>query len=136
MIGGRDASLQGISSVKVIGLENCSVPDLLDWRYNHGSFVTKWGSLAVCAGCWEGKMFSSDCLVLNRTSELWEHGILREVFGNIVLGVMNLEVAIYLVHSTTSSPLPFGKHEWIPGPRPPIWKSRAPLAYPSLVSLY
>ena len=34
MIGGRDASLQGLSSVEVKGLENCTVPDLPEWRYN------------------------------------------------------------------------------------------------------
>ena len=118
MIGGRDAGLQGLSSVEVIGLENCTVPDLPEWRYNHGSFVTEWGSLAVCGGWWENKPFSSDCLVLNRASELWERGILSEVFGNTVLGVISLDVGTYLVHPTTSSLLPSGKQEWTPGPRP------------------
>ena len=109
MIGGRDAGLQGLSSVEVIGLENCTVPDLPEWRYNHGSFVTEWGSLAVCGGWWEGKPLSSDCLVLNRTSQLWERDILSEVFGNTVLGVIRLDVGTYLVHPTTSSPPSFWK---------------------------
>ena len=38
------------SSVEITGLENLSVPNLPEWRYNHGGFFTEWGSPAVCGG--------------------------------------------------------------------------------------
>ena len=105
--------------MEIIGFNNCSVPDLPEWRYNHGSFVTEWGSLAVCGGWWKGKPFSSDCLVLNRTSELWQRGVLGDIFGNTVLGVVSMVIGTYLVHPTASSFLPSGATVWVEGPSPP-----------------
>ena len=67
LMGGKDPSLSGLTSTEVVGFKNCTLPDLPEWRYNHGSFVTECGSLAVCGGWWQGKPFSPDCLVLNRT---------------------------------------------------------------------
>ena len=40
LIGGKDSNYDGLSSVEVFGLGNCSVPDLPEWRYDHGSFIT------------------------------------------------------------------------------------------------
>ena len=107
------------NSVEVIGLDNCSVPDLPEVRHGHGSFVTGWGSLAVCGGWWDGKPMSSDCLVLNTTSKQWERGILGNLIGSAVLGVVPMNVGTYMVHLTTSSFLPSGEREWIAGPTPP-----------------
>ena len=70
--GGLDSSNSSVSSTNVIGLDNCVVPDLPELRHNHGSFLTKWGALAVCGGDWSGKPWSSDCLVLNSTSKQWD----------------------------------------------------------------
>ena len=84
LIGGKDSNSKSLSSVEVLGFDNCSVPDLPEWRYNHASFVTKWGALAVCGGFWDGKPFSSDCLVLNKTSKKWERNVLGDIFGNTV----------------------------------------------------
>ena len=111
LIGGRGPSSNGLLSAEVVGLDNCTLPDLPEWRYNHGSFVTEWGSLAVCGGWWDGKPFSSDCLVLDKTSKRWERGLLGSSFGNTVLGVANMDVGTYLIHPTTSSFLPSGKQE-------------------------
>ena len=115
-MGGFDTN-----SVEVIGFDNCSVPDLPEWRYNQGSFITGWGSLAVCGGWWEGKLFSSDCLVLNTTSKQWERGILGNLIGDVVLGVVSIDIGTYMVHSSTSSFLPSGEQQWIAGPNPPDW---------------
>ena len=119
LMGGKDSTYSSISSTEVIGLDNCSVPDLPEWRYNHGSFVTGWGSLAVCGGWWGGKPFSSDCLVLNTTIGKWERGVLGNVLGNYVRGVISLDVGTYIVHRTTSSFLPSDEREWVAGPNPP-----------------
>ena len=109
----------GTSSVEMIGFDNCSVPDLPETRYGHGSFMTSWGSLAVCGGWWDGKPASSDCLVLNTTTRQWERGILGGRLGGHVRGVVTLDVGTYMVHSLSSSFLPSGKFEWIAGPNPP-----------------
>ena len=74
VIGGRESgsnaiSINATSSIKMVGFDNCSVPDLPEARYHHGSFVTSWGSLAVCGGWWDGKPASSDCLVALRDDE-------------------------------------------------------------------
>ena len=117
LIGGK--SYQAFSSVEVLGFDNCSVPDLPEWRYNHGSFLTEWGALAVCGGFWEGKpLSSSDCLVLNSALKQWERGILGDVLGGTVLGVVSLNAGTYMIHPFTSSFLPSGEHEWIAGPAP------------------
>ena len=120
LIGGKDSNNRSLSSIEVISLDNCSVPDLPERRNNHGSFMTGWGSLAVCGGWWAGKPISSDCLVLNTTSSQWERGILGNVLGSTVLGVVSLDVGTYFVHRTTSSFLPSGGREWIAGPNPPV----------------
>ena len=112
-MGGKDPSDKSISSTEVIGLDSCSVPDLPEERYNHGSFMTEWGSLAVCGGWWAGKPWSSDCLVLNTTSKQWERGILGAVLGEDVLGVITMDVGTYMVHQLTSSFLPSGERDWI-----------------------
>ena len=104
LIGGFDSN-----SVEVIGLDNCSLPDLPEVRRDHGSFLTVWGSLAVCGGLWDGKPMSSDCLVLNTTSKQWQRGILGNVLGSSVLGVIPMDVGTYMVHLTTSSFLPSGE---------------------------
>ena len=92
LIGGKDSNYSSLSSVEVMGFDNCSVPDLPELRYKHGSFKTGWGSLAVCGGwChqwWDGKPISSDCLVLNTTSKQWERGVLGNLIGNTVLGAV------------------------------------------------
>ena len=118
VIGGREGGFYGdtTSSVEMIGFDNCSVPDLPETRYHHGGFVTSWGSLAVCGGYWSGKPASSDCLVLNTTSRQWERGVLGGLLGDAVVGVVTLDVGTYMVHATTSSFLPLGEREWIPGP--------------------
>ena len=118
VIGGREGGFYGdtTSSVEMIGFDNCSVPDLPETRYHHGGFVTSWGSLAVCGGYWSGKPASSDCLVLNTTSRQWERGVLGGLLGDAVVGVVTLDVGTYMVHATTSSFLPSGEREWIPGP--------------------
>ena len=124
LIGGLDHIR--LSSVEVIGLDNCSVPDLPESRNYHGSFMTGWGSLAVCGGWWDGRPLSSDCLVLNTTSKEWERGVLGNLpvnyvlgVGSAVLGVVTMDVGTYLVHWTTSSFLPSGEREWIAGPNHP-----------------
>ena len=109
------------SSVETFGFDNCSVPDLPEWRSHHGSFMTSWGSLAVCGGWWEGKPASSDCLVLNKTSRQWERGILGGPLWSNVLGVASLDIGTYMVYGTWSSFLPSGEREWIAGPKPPHW---------------
>ena len=68
LIGGTHSSKASLSSLEVFGLDNCSVPDLPEDRSGHGSFITGWGSLAVCGGWWAGKPWSSDCIVLSTTS--------------------------------------------------------------------
>ena len=78
--------------------------------------MTSWGSLAVCGGYWSGKPASSDCLVLNTTSRQWERGVLGGLLGGAVVGVVTLDVGTYMVHAKTSSFLPSGEREWIPGP--------------------
>ena len=118
LIGGKGSSYASLSSVEVFGLDNCSVPDLPENRYDHGSFLTGWGSLAVCGGWWEGKPVSSDCLVLNTTSKQWERGVLGNLLGDTVLGVITMDVGTYMVHYSTSSFLPSGEREWIAGPNP------------------
>ena len=115
-MGGKDPSDKSISSTEVIGLDSCSVPDLPEERHNHGSFMTEWGSLAVCGGWWAGKPWSSDCLVLNTTSKQWERGILGAVLGEDVLGVITMDVGTYMIHQLTSSLLPSGERDWITGP--------------------
>ena len=122
LIGGKVSDSRTLSSVEVLGLRNCSIPDLPEWRYNHGSFITEWGSLAVCGGSWDGKPFSSDCLVLDRASKTWERNILGDIFGNTVLGVVTLDIGTYLIHPSTSSFLPPGEQKWIPGPTLPAPK--------------
>ena len=107
------------SSVEMIGFDNCSVPDLPEARHDHGSFMTSWGSLAVCGGYWSGKPASSDCLVLNTTSRQWERGVLGGLLGDSVFGVVTLDVGTYMVHPRLSSFLPSGEREWIAGPNPP-----------------
>ena len=107
------------SSIEMIGFDNCSVPDLPETRYGHGSFLTSWGSLAVCGGSWAGKPASSDCLVLNKTSRQWERGVLGGLLGDHVRGVVTLDVGTYMVHAQISSFLPSGEREWIAGPNPP-----------------
>ena len=114
LIGGFDSN-----SVEVIGLDNCSLPDLPEVRHGHGSFLTVRGSLAVCGGWWDGKPLSSDCLVLNTTSKQWERGILGNLIGNSVLEVIPMDVGTYMVHQITSSFLPSGEREWIAGPTSP-----------------
>ena len=116
LIGGLDTGYKGLASVEVIGLDNCSVPDLPEWRYDHRSFQTEWGSLAVCGGWWAGKPLSSDCLVFNTTLRRWERGVLGAILGNTILGVVNMDVGTYMVHHFTSSFLPSGEKEWIAGP--------------------
>ena len=119
LIGGLNSNNSGLSSVELIGLDNCSVPDLPEWRYNHGSFITYWGSLAVCGGWLDSKPWSSDnCLVFNATSKQWEQGLLGDVLGATVLGVISMDIGTYLIHPLTSSFLPSGKREWIAGPSP------------------
>ena len=119
LIGGEDPNHRSLSSVELLGLDNCSVPDLPEWRNNHGSFMTEWGSLAVCGGRWAGKPMSSDCLVLNTTSKQWERGLLGQVLGDIVVGVIRLSVGTLMVHHKNSSLLPSGEHKWIAGPSSP-----------------
>ena len=102
------------SSVEMIGFDNCSVPDLPEARHDHGSFLTSWGSLAVCGGWREGKPASSDCLVLNKTSRQWERGVLGGLLGDYVHGVVTLDIGTYMVHSRTSFFLPFGELEELP----------------------
>ena len=124
VIGGRESgsyaiSINATSSIKMVGFDNCSVPDLPEARYHHGSFVTSWGSLAVCGGWWDGKPASSDCLVLNTNTRQWERGILGGLLGDSVLGVVSLDVGTYMVHSLSSSFLPSDEREWIAGPNPP-----------------
>ena len=114
LIGGGSTS-----SVEMIGIDKCSVPDLPEARALHGSFMTSWGSLAVCGGWWSGKPASSDCLVLNTASRRWERGVLDGRLGGAVLGVVTLDVGIYMVHSLSSFFLPSDEHEWIAGPNPP-----------------
>ena len=116
LIGGLDSNNSSLSSVEVFSLENCSVPDLPEGRYNLGTFMTGWGSLAVCGG-WLGQ--STDCLVLNTPLRRWERGLLGNILGNIVLGVVSLDIGTYMVHPSTSSFLPSGEREWIAGPNPP-----------------
>ena len=58
LIGGLDSNHSRISSVEIIGFDNCSVPDLPEERFGHGSFLTVWGSLAVCGG-WCIKVLNS-----------------------------------------------------------------------------
>merc|ERR1719458_1220936 len=118
LIGGTDSSYASLSSVEVFGLDNCSVPDLPELRFNHGSFMTGWGSLAVCGGWWAGRLVSSDCLVLNTTSKQWERGVLGNLLGEYVLGVVSMDVGTFMVHPFTSSFLPSGEREWIAGPSP------------------
>ena len=115
-MGGKDPSDKSISSTEVIGIGSCLVPDLPEERFNHGSFMTEWGSLAVCGGWWAGKPWSSDCLVLNTTSKQWERGILGAVLGEDVLGVITIDVGTYMIHQLTSSFLPSGERDWIAGP--------------------
>ena len=123
MIGGWDGS--ATSSVETFGFDNCSVPDLPEARYYHGSFMTSWGSLAVCGGWWVGKPASSDCLVLNTTTRQWERGILNGLLDGVgrlrgyVRGVVTLDVGTYMVHAWNSSFLPHGARKWIEGPIPP-----------------
>ena len=119
LIGGLDSKYKGLASVEVIGLDNCSVPDLPEFRYDHGSFLTEWGSFAVCGGWWASKPLSSDCLVFNTATRQWERGVLGAILGNTVLGVVNMDVGTYMVHHFTSSFLPAGKLEWIDGPSSP-----------------
>ena len=109
----------GLSSVNVLGLDNCSVPDLPEWRYDHGSFVTESGALAVCGGWWGGKPASSDCLVLNRTSNQWERGVLNNLTDVTVVGVAVLDGGTYMVHPEKLSVLPSGSRTWVPGHSPP-----------------
>ena len=124
VIGGWDGN--AYRSVEAIGFDNCSVPDLPEWRHHHGSFITSWGSLAVCGGWWSGKPASSDCLVLNTTTRQWERGILGGLLGGLdlvsgyVRGVVTLHVGTYMVHAKTTSFLPSGEREWIAGPKPPL----------------
>ena len=119
LLGGLNSSYASLSSAEVIGFDNCSVPDLPEGRHHHGSFITKWGSLAVCGGLWDGKPTSSDCLVLNSTSKQWERGILGDVLGDYVLGVVTMDVGTFMVHPWSSSFLPSGDHDWLAGPNPP-----------------
>ena len=63
------------------------MPDLPETRYDHGTFVTEWGSLAVCGGFWSSKPWSTDCLVLNASSKEWERGILGGLLDDAVRGV-------------------------------------------------
>ena len=118
VIGGRFYG-NATSAVEMTGFDNCSVPDIPEARYDHGSFMTSWGSLAVCGGSWVGKPASSDCLVLNTTSRQWERGVLGGLLGGHVRGVVTLDVGTYMVHTHLSSFLPSGEREWIAGPNPP-----------------
>ena len=106
LIGGMDSNYRDISNVEVLGLENCSVPELPEWRYNHGSFITWWGALAVCGGQYNSRPTSSDCLVLNTTTKQWEHGVLNNLLGSKVVGVASIGVGTYIVHTATISFLP------------------------------
>ena len=119
LIGGMDSNYRDISNVEVLGLENCSVPELPEWRYNHGSFITWWGALAVCGGQYNSRPTSSDCLVLNTTTKQWEHGVLNNLLGSKVVGVASIGVGTYIVHTATISFLPTDELRWIAGPSPP-----------------
>merc|ERR1719192_589508 len=118
MIGGLESGSNATSAVEVIGFENCSVPDLPEARFDHGSFMTPWG-LSVCGGTWAGKPWSSDCLVLNRTSKQWERGILGPLLGETVVAVVELSAGTYLVHPENSSFLPSPERHRIAGPKHP-----------------
>ena len=118
LTGGLDSNYSRISSVGVVGFENCLVPDLPEARFDHGSFMTENDSLAVCGGWWDGKPWSSDCLVLNTTSKQWQRGLLGNILGNAVLGVVSLDVGTFMVHPRTSSFLPDGAQNWTAGPTP------------------
>ena len=82
--------------------------------------MTESGSLAVCGGRWAGKPFSSDCLVLNTTSNQWERGLLGNVLGapgDIIVGVISMKnIGTYMIHQLSSSFLPSGEREWKEGP--------------------
>ena len=108
LIGGKDSSSIILPTVEVLGEETCSVPDLPEARLDHGSFLTGWGALAVCGGSWTGKPWSSDCLVLNKTSNTWQRGLLGGVLDDVVIGVIDTESGTYMIHPTTSSFLPSG----------------------------
>ena len=51
---------------------------------------------AVCRGSWTGKPWSSDCLVLNLTSNKWKRGVLGGVLHDIVLDVFKIDFKTYV----------------------------------------
>ena len=118
LIGGEDSDHARISSVEVMGFNDCSIPNLPEWRINHGSFLTESGSLAVCGGQWLGKPKSSDCLVLNVASKIWERGQLGDLLGDSVYGVISMDDGTYMIHHDSSSFLPTGERNWVAGPIP------------------
>ena len=116
LMGGLDPTYRKLSSPEVFGLDDCLVPDLPEVRFDHGSFTTDSGSIAVCGGWWSGKPWSSDCLILNTTSKQWERGLLGEVLEPVVIGVVSLDAGTLMMHKRTSSFLARGSQEWIAGP--------------------
>ena len=120
IIGGE--SVEGpLSSAETFGLENCTVPPLPETRYGHAAFLTSSQQLAVCGGWWEGKPRSTDCLVLNKTSGQWERGLLGELHGQSVRGVVSTrDGGIYIIHETDTSYLSASSTIWVSGPTLPF----------------
>ena len=119
LLGGKSPDGQLVSS-ETLGLENCTVPPLPETRYGHATFLTFFKQIGVCGGWWQGKPNSSDCLILNKTSGIWDRGYLGDIFGDGIRGVVDLkEHGVYLVHPTSTSFLAARSTAWIPGPIPP-----------------
>merc|ERR1712130_260170 len=127
LIGGFDTN-----SVEVIGFDNCSVPDLPELRYDHGSFITGWGSLAVCGGWWEGKSISSDCLVLK--NGVWMGGEVDDLPDQRHYSASaRLDVGVFILggwYTESSSVfLRANSRSWVQGPQLPVAMKR-PCAAP------
>ena len=119
ILGGKSFNAT-LSSSETLGLENCTIPPLPETRYGHATFVTFFNELVVCGGWWQGKPKSSDCLLLNKTSGMWNHGSFNGIFGGGVRGVVDLKrKGVYLVHPTSTSFLAARSMTWLPGPIPP-----------------
>jgi hypothetical protein len=78
LTGGRDSSLNSLSSVEFFGSDQCFVPALPEPRSGHVTFVTPGGAVASCGGL-VGGVKSTQCVVLNITGQQWDHGVLADL---------------------------------------------------------
>ena len=112
-----------LSRVESFGFEDdCEIPNLPEARYGFAAFKTFSNQLAVCGGWWEGKLNTTDCLLLDTEKGQWVRGAFEgNLHGEAVRGVASFEDhGIYVSHSRRTSQIEHKSTTWTLGPEPPV----------------